>query len=103
VFWHDADWDGDGIIDINNLLRMIQFYNQAGGFGCAPAEGESQTEDGFVPGGDLTDCLPHTGDYAPQDWRIQLNELLRMIQIFNWQGYLPCPEGETEDGYCIGQ
>jgi hypothetical protein len=35
-----------------------------------------------------------------QDWVISLNELLRLIQVYNLGGYVPCP-GETEDGVCL--
>ncbi|HOV32978.1 MAG TPA: DUF5011 domain-containing protein [Candidatus Hydrogenedens sp.] len=93
---HSADPNGDGIIDLGELLRVIQFFNM-GGYHC-----EAGTEDGYAGGydGDKT-CTPHASDYDEQDWTIDLGELLRLIQFFNMGGYYPCP-GIGEDGYCPG-
>jgi hypothetical protein len=71
---------------------VIQLYN-ADAFGCA-----TDTEDGFKPGKGDESCLPHSLDYKPTDWTISLEELLRVIQLFNAGGYAPCVDGE--DGYC---
>jgi hypothetical protein len=92
---HSADQDGDFRISLSELLRVIQFFN-SGGYHC-----QTGTEDGYAPGlaGDQT-CAPHSSDYNPQDWRISLSELLRVIQFFNSGGYHPCAEGE--DGFCPG-
>jgi Leucine-rich repeat (LRR) protein len=92
---HSADQDGDFRINLSELLRVIQFFN-SGGYHC-----QTGTEDGYAPGlaGDQT-CAPHSSDYNPQDWRISLSELLRVIQFFNSGGYHPCAEGE--DGFCPG-
>jgi hypothetical protein len=47
---------------------------------------------------------PHASDYKPQDWRINLSELLRVIQFFNSAGYHWCNDAAKEgDGYCVGQ
>jgi hypothetical protein len=43
-----------------------------------------------------------SSDYNPQDWAIDLSELLRLIQFFNSGGYYACPDDGTEDGYCLG-
>jgi hypothetical protein len=95
---HAADQNGDGQINLTELLRVIQFYN-SGGYHCP--EVEQITEDGYVPGpGTDQSCAPHASDYAPQDWLIQLTELLRLIQFFNMGGYLECPGQSTEDGFC---
>ena len=93
---HSADTDGDGLINLSELLRCIQFYNSQG-FHCNP-----DTPDGYSPGpgGDEL-CAPHSADYRPQDWLFNLAELLRMIQFFN-TGYHACPELESEDGFCAG-
>jgi len=92
---HSADQDGNGMIDLGELLRVIQFFNM-GGYHC-----EAGTEDGYAGDydGDKT-CTPHASDYDEQDWTIDLGELLRLIQFFNIGGYHPCP-GE-EDNYCPG-
>lgn len=100
---HTADRNSDGTISLSELLRVIQFYN-SGGLHCAlPPE---STEDGYVPGANDAQeaCVPHNSDYSPQDWRISLSELLRLIQFYNSGGYFACPDAEppTEDGMCPG-
>jgi hypothetical protein len=95
---HSLDQDNDGAISLAELLRAIQFFN-ASEYGCAGSFLE--TEDGYEPhAGTIGPCPPHALDYAPQDWKISLKELLRGIQIFNSGGYIYCPEAGSEDGYC---
>lgn len=97
--WHSADYNPrDYRIGLSELLRVIQFYNNKG-YRCA-----SETEDGYdvlIAGRksdrDSETCTPHSSDYAPQDWRISLSELLRMIQLYNARGYQA--ESGTEDGF----
>lgn len=93
-FSHSADRDGNGCINLSELLRVIQFYN-AGGLHC-----DAATEDGYAPGDGATACSPHSSDYNPQDWRISLSELLRLVQIYNGGGYTSCA-GRSEDGFCL--
>ncbi len=95
---HSADQDGDWQISLRELLRVIQFFNMQGYHCALPGE---ESEDGYIPGfdGDKS-CRAHASDYNPQDWRIGLSEVLRLIQFFNMGGYHPCPDGE--DGYCPG-
>lgn len=88
-----ADVNGNGVIGLSELLRVIQFYN-LGSYHCQPG-----AEDDFAPGNGNRLCVAHATDYSPQDWSISLEELLRTIQIYNSAGYVPCPEGE--DGFCI--
>ena len=71
---------------------MVQFFNLEG-YHCS--EG---TEDGYAVRSGDSACPPHDSDYSPQDWVIELYELLRLIQYFNSGGYEVCPEGE--DGFC---
>jgi hypothetical protein len=92
---HSADQNGDTLISLSELLRVIQFYNSAR-YGCGV-----ETEDGFAPESTEESCAAHASDYNPQDWRILLSELLRLIQFYNSGGYHPCEEGE--DGFCPGQ
>ena len=97
---HSSDQDGDFVINLDELLRVIQFYNSLG-LHCADVVGE--TEDGYVPGPGLNlSCAPHDADYAPQDWVVSLDELLRSIQFYNSLAYHYCPADETEDGFCPG-
>ena len=93
---HSSDTNHNWKVELRELLRVIQLFNFFG-YHC-----DSSTEDGFAPGTDtnLRNCLPHTSDYNPQDWRIDLRELLRLIQIFNIGGYRLCPD--QEDGFCPG-
>lgn len=95
--YFDADQNDDAVLALAELLRVIQFYN-LGGHHCAAQPGDS--EDGFLPGtnAEAQACSPHTSDYSPQDWRISLSELLRVIQFYNARGYVPCEGGE--DGFC---
>lgn len=92
---HAGDIDKDGAFSLSELLRVIQLFN-AEGYQCGVSE------DGFALGEGLKTCVPHSSDYAPQDWVISLTELLRLIQFFNSPGraYHPCDS--SEDGYCIG-
>jgi hypothetical protein len=92
-----ADQDADGRLNLFELIRVIQFLN-SGALHCDDA-----TEDGFAPGpGDTVSCDPHALDYNPQDWEVNLTEILRSIQFFNLGGYTYCPEMGTEDGFCPG-
>lgn len=93
---HSADQNADRAIDLSELLRVIQFFNSDALY-C-----EEGTEDGFQPGkGADYSCKPHDSDYNPRDWSISLNELLRLIQFYNSNGY----HGEcgTEDNFEPGQ
>lgn len=96
---HSADQNGDNVISLTELLRVIQFFN-SGGLQCVTPPGAS--EDGYLPGlGENHSCAPHSSDYSPQNWQISLTELLRLIQFFNTGGYHACPGQGTEDGYCL--
>jgi hypothetical protein len=91
---HSADFDHDRRIALNELIRIIQFYNSPG-LHC-----DTAYLDEYAPGDGAQDCAPHAADYNPQDWRITLNELLRIVQFYNAGGYTEC-EG-SEDGFCPG-
>lgn len=91
--FHSADTDQDHDINISEIMRIIQFYN-SGGFHC-----QVGTEDGYAPGYDYTkqNCDKHTADYAPQNFQISISEVLRLVQIYNSDGYYPTEIGE--DGF----
>jgi len=95
---HTADLNGNGIIELGELLRVIQLYN-AEAYHCVLEEQNS--EDGYMPGLGNQDCTPHSSDYLPQNWRIGLGELLRLVQFYNADGVAPVEEEEpeTEDGF----
>ena len=93
-----ADINGDSIVQLNELLRLIQLYN-AGQYHCAENAGAS--EDGFeliAPPSEPA-CVLHSVDQNG-DKSISLSELLRGIQLYNLGGYTWCPGGGTEDGFC---
>ncbi len=96
---HSADLDGDGTIGTSELLRVIQHY-RAGALACE--DPLAPTDDRYLPGATTPrNCEPHAGDYAPQDWRISLRELLRLVQFHNAGGYHYCPTANTEDTFCV--
>ncbi len=89
---HSADSDRDWRFSLSEILRVIQIFNY-GSYGC-----DEDTEDGYGPGtGKHRNCRPHSADYRILDWRIDLSELLRVIQLYNARGYI-FQEG-TEDGF----
>ncbi len=94
IMVHSADQNGDGLISLSELLRVIQFFN-SNGLHC-----QEGTEDGYAPGPGDQGCVHHSSDYNSADWLIGLSELLRLIQFFNSGGYHAC-EG-SEDGFCPG-
>ncbi len=97
--YHSADANHNWRIEIGELLRVIQFFN-SGGYHCASGE----SEDGYHAGYNTAQvsCRPHASDFSPQDWKIQLSELLRLIQFFNIGGYSrDCGSSVDEDGFCI--
>lgn len=96
---HTADTNEDGMLDLAETLRIIQFYN-GGGYFCDESE-----PDGFGVGTNPEaplDCPFHASDYQPRDRVIGLSELLRAIQFFRLDGYWYCPSEDTEDNYCAG-
>ncbi|HOK09665.1 MAG TPA: proprotein convertase P-domain-containing protein [Candidatus Hydrogenedens sp.] len=94
--WHSADTNHDWKIQLTELLRVIQLFNSRG------FHIEEGTEDGYAPGLEGSkDGLPHHSDYNPQNWQIELAELLRLIQFFNYsEGYSQAPG--SEDGFNPG-
>ena len=92
--FHTLDTTQDGRIDLDELLRGIQFYNSLE-YHCAAG-----TEDGFAAGPGDNSCTYHDLDYAPADWSISIDELLRGIQFYNLPGI--ARSAETEDGFESG-
>lgn len=97
IVQHAADIDGSESIKLQELLRVIQFFN-IGGYHC---DGSVSSPDGYAAGleGDHT-CTPHTTDFQQVNWRISLPEMLRLIQLFHFPGgFYPCET--APDGFCI--
>jgi len=93
-----ADTNGDFILQLTEMLRLIQFYN-AGQYSCA--ENAGVTEDGFALTAPLNvpNCVLHSID-RDGNKVVTLSELLRGIQLFNLGGYTWCPGTGSEDGFC---
>ncbi len=91
--YHTADQSKNGVIELQELMRVIQFVN-LGGYHC-----DAGGEDGYAPGFGLQDCAPHDSDYNSQNWIISLSEVLRLVQFFNAGSYVYDPSAATEDGF----
>lgn len=89
--FHSADPDKNGRISLSELLRVVQLYN------CGAYHSAKGSEDGFSPGTGPHTALPHTGDYAPQDWSVGLSEFLRVAQLYAAGAYTASQD--TEDGF----
>ncbi|HPP57572.1 MAG TPA: C25 family cysteine peptidase [Candidatus Hydrogenedens sp.] len=96
IYYYSADLNRDGYLNLSELLRVVQFFNMEGYY-CDI----NNVEDGYSPGiGDDHECAPYSADYNPQNWKIEFDELLRVIQIYNSGRYYPCP-GQSEDNFCF--
>jgi hypothetical protein len=92
--YHSLDANNDWRLDLNEVLRLIQFFT-AGGYSC-----DASSPDGYAPGSGDHGCTPHASDYHDgADWGIDLTELLRGIQFRNMCGYQEAAPGTTEDGF----
>lgn len=93
--FHSADTNRDWKISLSEVLRVIQLYN-SDSFYCA-----CDTEDGYGLTGGSRNCFSHNSDYyGTPNWKIQLYEILRLIQIYNYGSYRPAIG--TEDGFALG-
>lgn len=94
-----ADTNGDGLVGLQELLRLIQLYN-AGAYYCDPASEDGVSITPLTEGeASARDCDFHSSDYNPADWSIQLTELLRLVQFYSVGGYRACET--SEDGFCV--
>ncbi len=92
--FHASDTTFDSRVDFSEMLRGIQFYN-FGEYHCAEV---GATEDGYDVGTGVRDCPLHDLDFLIGDWSISLSELLRLIQLYNSNGFVlerPGDEGLT--------
>jgi hypothetical protein len=96
ILYHAADTNENGVIETSELLAVIHLY-KLGAYHCAP-------EGGYAPGPGATACTPHDSDYATQDWRVSLSELLRLVQFVNAGAYHDCRDADPpqEDRFCPG-
>lgn len=94
--YHDADTDGDGRVGLSEVLRAVQLYR------LGPIYCDESSEDGYTSMESARDCPPHDLDYAPQDWRFNLSELLRCIQFYNAENNAYHIDENGEDGFAPG-
>lgn len=77
---HSADTNEDYKFSLSEFLRVVEFYRATPGhdYHVNPA-----TRDGYAVGAGAKTGYPHTGDYINgADWAVNVNELLRMIDLF---------------------
>lgn len=101
---HSADNNGDWRVDLPELLLLVQLFH-AERFRCmetgpdyyvtTPGVSWNPQPDGSFG---IIMCTPHDADYRPRDWRIELVELMRVIQFYNSPSYTVC--AGSEDGFC---
>ena len=111
--YHSADTDHDGRISLLELTRVIELYfTRLGSVRTGSYRLDRGSEDGFAPeplrAADSTDPLGayHSVD-ANRDGRVDLVELTRMIQIYNYRiGSLRTGQysdrADTVDGFAPG-
>jgi len=104
--FHDSDVDKNLSVGLSELLRVIQIF-AVGGYGCSGSSEKSDAKHapGFSPN---PLCVPHIADnHGVPDYRFDLSELLRVVQIYNAGSYTNCLKTNgntnTEDGFCPQQ
>jgi len=95
--FHSADYAAPKQrLGLSEVLRVVQIF-RCGSYGPGP---EGATEDGFIPmhaiGKGPADGH-HSADYNPADWVLSLGELLRVVQLYNAEGYLH--DSSQPDGF----
>lgn len=109
---HSADTNGDFLLSLSELLRVIELYNTR--FGTARTGRyrlHASSADGFEPdataNGPATLTRYHTAD-TDRDGQLSLSELLRVIEIYNTRSGTTRtgayrPASGTADGFEPGQ
>ena len=113
--YHSTDTDGDRRISLTELTRMIELYNTRNGtVRTGSYTVQDGTEDGFAPDparaplATVTLAKYHSADTtSPRDGKLDLNELTRVIQIYNYRNGTVRTgqyhnQAETEDGFAPG-
>ncbi len=97
--FHSADLDKDYKISPQELQYVIDLYN-AGSY-----HNDESSKTGYSPGVGPIGGVPHSADWrGGPDWKISLEELMDVIQIFNFGGYHTTIEGDLVDynGFSLG-
>lgn len=80
--YHSADLDKDFKISSDELKYIIDYYN-AGSF-----HNDESSRTGYSPGVGPIGGTPHSADWrGGPDWKISIEELMDVIQLFNAGGY----------------
>ena len=95
---HSADYDpADWQISVFELLRVVTLHNNGLYYKVDPAG-----PDGFSPVATQAPFAPetyHSADYNPQDGKIDVFELLRVVTLFNHGLYYKAGKAGVADGY----
>jgi hypothetical protein len=84
--YHSADTNEDWRFNLQELLRLITLYNyREGTVRTGQFHSQIGTADGFAPGAGTQGAQGHSSDYNPKDWKINLQELLRLITLYNYR------------------
>jgi len=96
-----ADFNGDGVLSLNDLIIALQMIANMNPEICYPSASlDSEKiliEDALYIIFKLSGIIYHAGDYNPSDLKINISEMLRLIQLHNAGGY-HC-DNNSEDGY----
>lgn len=99
--YHSADVNRDLRFSLSELLRVMELHTATPShdYHVNPA-----SEDGYGAGAGPRNSSPHTGDYyGGSDWRIAVQELVRMIDLFaSTPDHAYYPELGSEDGFRKG-
>ncbi|WP_221031130.1 immunoglobulin domain-containing protein [Actomonas aquatica] len=110
---HSADTNADGLIDLSELLRVIEFYNtRYGTTRTGRYRVEPDAVDGYAPDPDLdvgAESTLRRFHLADTDWdgTLSLSELLRVIELYNTRSGTTRtgayhPDATTDDGFAPG-
>jgi len=100
-----GDLNGDGILSLDDLIIALQVTSNMNPHICYPSASidsvQIMIDDALYIIFELSGIVYHSGDYNPSDLKINLNEILRLIQLHNAGGY-HC-DSNSEDGYAPEQ
>jgi len=98
-----GDFSGDGTLSLDDLIIVLQaISNMDPPISRLSAAIDSEhilLEDALYIIFKISGIVYHSGDYNPPDLKININEMLRLIQLHNADGY-HC-DSSTEDGYAL--
>lgn len=98
---HSADTNEDYRFSLSEFLRVVEFYRATPGHDYHV---NAASRDGYAVGDGPKTGYPHTGDYIEgADWKMGVNELLRMIDLFtSTPDHTYSMNLESEDGFQKG-